>query len=167
MVEPITSAYVELRNGGYYIAKSQVSLASVVHAFRQGASPETILQDFPHIGSLANVYGAITFILENPAVVDLLRARDSLCRQTPSADGFTCNGRVQDRAKRIFTKHANGQRLSLGPDSICRPIDEPCKVIEIGCLNFIFRDSGWLSEDVRGREKRHPDDQYCTSHEVA
>src|SRR5882757_8017525 len=70
MVEPITSAYVELRNGGYYIAKSQVSLASVVHAFRQGASPETILQDFPHIGSLANVYGAITFILENPAVVD-------------------------------------------------------------------------------------------------
>ncbi len=62
--------YVEARNGGYYVAGSGVSLASVVHAFRQGASPETILQDFPHIGSLAKVYGTITFILENPTIIE-------------------------------------------------------------------------------------------------
>jgi uncharacterized protein (DUF433 family) len=64
------SPYIEIRNGGYYVAGSRVSLASVIQAFRQGASPETILQEFPYIGSLSNVYGAIAFILENPTVVD-------------------------------------------------------------------------------------------------
>jgi uncharacterized protein (DUF433 family) len=63
------NAYVESRDGGSYVAGSRVSLASLVHAFRQGASPETILQDFPHIGSLAKVYGAIAFILENPTTI--------------------------------------------------------------------------------------------------
>ncbi|HEX4230359.1 MAG TPA: DUF433 domain-containing protein [Bryobacteraceae bacterium] len=70
MAETIMNAYVEPRNGGYYVAGSRVSLASLVHAFRHGASPETILQDFPHIGSLAKVYGAIAFILENPTMIE-------------------------------------------------------------------------------------------------
>ena len=68
--ETITSSYVELGEGAYYVAGSRVSLASVIEACRQGASPETILQEFPYIGSLATVYGALTFILENPGVVD-------------------------------------------------------------------------------------------------
>lgn len=70
MAEATASPYVEHRNGGYYVSGSGVSLASLIHAFRQGASPETILQDFPQIGSLAKVYGAITFILENPGLVE-------------------------------------------------------------------------------------------------
>ena len=70
MTEKNTSRYVETRDGGYYVTGSRVSLASVIHSFRQGASPETILQDFPYIGSLSNVYGAIAFILENPAAVE-------------------------------------------------------------------------------------------------
>ena len=70
MAEAPSSPYVEPRNGGYYISESGVSLASLIHSFRQGASPEAILQDFPHIGSLAKVYGAITFILENPGLVE-------------------------------------------------------------------------------------------------
>lgn len=70
MAEASASPYVERRNGGYYISGSGVSLASVIHAFWQGASPETILQDFPHIGSLAKVYGTITFILENRELVE-------------------------------------------------------------------------------------------------
>ena len=69
MADVNANPYVEARNGGYYIAGSRVSLASVIQAFRQGASPETILQEFPYIGSLSNIYGAITFILENPTIV--------------------------------------------------------------------------------------------------
>src|SRR3954453_21383556 len=65
------SNYVERRNGGYYIAGSSVSLASVIHSFRQGSSAETILEEFPAIGSLVKVYGAITFVLENPSVVEV------------------------------------------------------------------------------------------------
>ena len=85
MAEAIISPHVELRDGGYYVCGSRVSLASVIHAFRQGASPETILQDFPHIGALAKVYGAITFILENPALVEsYLSEQDRLWNELES-----------------------------------------------------------------------------------
>jgi uncharacterized protein (DUF433 family) len=70
VAKSVRSPYVEVRNGAYYVAGTRVSLASVIHAFRQGASRETILQDFPYLNSLAKVYGAITFIVENPTVVE-------------------------------------------------------------------------------------------------
>ena len=38
--------YVEERNGGYYVAGTRVSLDSVVQGFREGLSPEAILEDF-------------------------------------------------------------------------------------------------------------------------
>jgi hypothetical protein len=34
--------YVEERDGDFYVAGSRVSLASIIHEFRDGASPETI-----------------------------------------------------------------------------------------------------------------------------
>jgi uncharacterized protein (DUF433 family) len=71
------SEYVEQRNGGYYIRGSRVSLDSVVYAFRRGESPETILEHFPAIGSLARVYGAIAFTLDYPQEInDYLAAMD-------------------------------------------------------------------------------------------
>ncbi len=66
----ITSEYVEQRNGGYYVAGSRMSLDSVLYAFRRGEAPETILEHFPAIGSLAKVYGAIAFALDHPQEID-------------------------------------------------------------------------------------------------
>ena len=66
----IKSEYVEQRNGGYYVAGSRVSLDSVVNAFRRDESPETILEHFPAIGSLARVYGAIAFALDHPQEIE-------------------------------------------------------------------------------------------------
>jgi len=62
--------YVEQRNGGYYVAGTRISLDSVVHEFRRGASPESILRGFPLIGSLERVYGAITYYLAHTEQVD-------------------------------------------------------------------------------------------------
>jgi uncharacterized protein (DUF433 family) len=67
---PIDSEYVEQRNDGYYVTGSRVSLDSVLYAFRQGEAPETILEHFPAIGSLAKVYGAIAFALDHPQEID-------------------------------------------------------------------------------------------------
>ena len=64
------SEYIEQRNGGYYVAGSRVSLDSVLIAFRGGEAPETILENFPAIGSLAKVYGAIAFALDHPEEID-------------------------------------------------------------------------------------------------
>jgi uncharacterized protein (DUF433 family) len=62
--------YIEQRNGGFYVTGTRVSLDSVIYQFRQGASPETILNSFPALAPLANVYGAIAFILDNQELIE-------------------------------------------------------------------------------------------------
>jgi len=70
------SEYVEKRDGGFWIAGTRVSLDSLVYAFLNGQTAESIAQCFP-ILRLEQVYGAITFYLANRDVVDrcLQRAR--------------------------------------------------------------------------------------------
>src|SRR5437660_535569 len=54
--------YVEERNGGYYIVGSRVSLASIIYEYRDGATAETVRQNFPTL-SLEQIHGAIAFYL--------------------------------------------------------------------------------------------------------
>lgn len=62
--------HVEIRGGGYYIAGTRIDLDVIAYGFRNGRSPEGLFERFPSVGSLAKVYGAITFILEHPVEVD-------------------------------------------------------------------------------------------------
>ncbi len=79
MEEAPSSQYVEVRNGGYYVAGTRIGLDVVVHEFQSGKSPEAILQSHSSIGSLAKVYGVITFILEHPDRVEVyLKDQDRL-----------------------------------------------------------------------------------------
>jgi uncharacterized protein (DUF433 family) len=66
--------YVEERNGGYYLAGTRVSLDSIVQCFNEGLSPETILGEFETL-TLTQVFGAITFYLENQPAIDTYRVR--------------------------------------------------------------------------------------------
>ena len=68
-----TNEYVEVRNGGYYVAGTRIGLDVVTYDFRRGRSAEAIFEAYPSIGSLPKVYGAITFILEHPAEVEAYR----------------------------------------------------------------------------------------------
>ena len=82
MVSLPANEYVDAREGGYYIAGTRVGLDVLVYDFRGGESPESILQSYPSIGSLAKVYGAITFILEHPEAVEAyLREQDALWQE--------------------------------------------------------------------------------------
>jgi uncharacterized protein (DUF433 family) len=63
------SEYVEERDGGYYVAGVRISLDSLVHAFNEGQSPETILENFPLL-KLSQIYGAIAFYLDHKTEVD-------------------------------------------------------------------------------------------------
>ena len=83
-------SYVEQRNDGYYVAGSRVSLDSVVHAFLQGDSAETIAQSFPVL-NLEQVYGAVAFYLGHRDEVDAYLERageryDELREQARAAD---------------------------------------------------------------------------------
>jgi uncharacterized protein (DUF433 family) len=71
------SEHVERREGVYYIPETRVSLDSIVYAFREGCSPESIREDFEGL-TLARVYGAIAFYLDHQEAVDayLLQRKD-------------------------------------------------------------------------------------------
>ncbi len=63
------SAYIEQRNGGYYVAGTRISLDSVVYSFNEGPFPAAIQEDFLLL-KLSKVYGAIAFYLEPKAEID-------------------------------------------------------------------------------------------------
>lgn len=65
----LTKQYVEQRDEGYWIQGTRISLDSVVYAFLDGESPESIAQNFPLL-SLEQIYGAITFYLANRELID-------------------------------------------------------------------------------------------------
>lgn len=68
-------SYVEYRNEAYWVEGTRISLDSVVYAFRDGLSPESIVQSFPLL-TLEQVYGAITFYLANRTEVDAYLAAE-------------------------------------------------------------------------------------------
>ena len=64
-----SNGYIELRNGGFYVAGTRVSLDSLVYSFKAGDSPETIRQNFSSL-TLEQVYGAMAFYLAHEQEVD-------------------------------------------------------------------------------------------------
>src|SRR2546421_7776186 len=80
-----TNEYVEIRNDGYYVAGTRIGLDVVVYDFRGGRSADAIFEAYPSIGSLAKVYGAITFILEHPKEIEAyLEDQDRIFQQIQS-----------------------------------------------------------------------------------
>ncbi len=62
-------AYVENRDGGFWVSGSRVSLDSIVYAFLTGETAESIVDSFPVL-RLEQVYGAITFYLAHRTEID-------------------------------------------------------------------------------------------------
>jgi uncharacterized protein (DUF433 family) len=56
-------------NGVYRIANTRVMLDSVLAAFHQGHSPETIRQQYPAL-TLEDVYGSLTYYLAHQEEID-------------------------------------------------------------------------------------------------
>jgi uncharacterized protein (DUF433 family) len=61
--------YVTQVDGAYRITGTRVSLDSVVYAFLNGVSPESIVDSFPAL-TLEQVYGAIAYYLAHQAEID-------------------------------------------------------------------------------------------------
>src|SRR5438552_9841720 len=65
----MSMTYVERLDGHYTVARTRVSLDSIVYAFVSGQSAESIAQAFPVL-TLEQVYGAITFYLAHREELD-------------------------------------------------------------------------------------------------
>ena len=66
----MTHEYVEQHDAGYWVAGTRVSLDSVVLAFLDGLSPETIVAECFPVLTLEQVYGAIAYYLAHRDEVD-------------------------------------------------------------------------------------------------
>jgi uncharacterized protein (DUF433 family) len=101
--------YAEERNGGYYVAGTRVSLDSIVQCFNEGLSPEAILGEFETL-TLAQVFGAITYYLENQPAIDSYRMRqmqrfEALCRSAnPLPPGL--RQRLDSAREQIHSTHS-------------------------------------------------------------
>ncbi len=72
---PTTRSYVRIdEHGVMRVGETRVMLDSVVAAFQQGHSPETIQQEYPAL-TLEQVYGATAYYLANREEVDRYLAR--------------------------------------------------------------------------------------------
>jgi uncharacterized protein (DUF433 family) len=66
----MNTPYIEQKEGIYRVVGTRVSLDSVVAAFSQGLSPESIAAEcFPSL-ALEQVYGAIAYYLGHRAEID-------------------------------------------------------------------------------------------------
>lgn len=69
-----TARYVERRDDTFRIAGTRVSLDSVVYAFLDGQTAESIAQSFPVL-TLEQVYGAIAYYLAHRAEIEAYQAQ--------------------------------------------------------------------------------------------
>ena len=81
--------YVEPHDEGYWITDTRVSLDSVVYAFLEGLSPESIVDSFDTL-TLEEVYGAMAFYLGHRDVIDAYLKQsevqfDEICRRARAA----------------------------------------------------------------------------------
>jgi uncharacterized protein (DUF433 family) len=101
------SPYIEERDGAVRIAGSRVSLASVVIGFQEGESPERIVQSFPTL-TLAQVYGAIAYYLENEKLINdyIAEIQDEFERSVPplSQSNPELFGRLQAAREKMSSK---------------------------------------------------------------
>ena len=68
----------EDKTGAIRVGKSRVLLEMVVHAFQDGASPETIINNYSTL-SLSEVYSTIAYYLKNKDLVEeYLQQREEL-----------------------------------------------------------------------------------------
>ncbi len=64
-------------DGSIRVGQTRVLLEIVIHAFQNGASPETIVQQYPAL-KLPDVYGVIAYYLRHRAEIDTYLAERDL-----------------------------------------------------------------------------------------
>jgi uncharacterized protein (DUF433 family) len=103
----MTREYVELRDGGFYLSGSRVSLASIIYEYREGAAAETIRQNFPTL-SLEQIHGAIAYYLghreEAEAYLHELDGKWDALERATEASGADIRQRLEEGRRRLLTK---------------------------------------------------------------
>ena len=97
-----TPTYVDKVGDGFRITGTRIGLESVVYAYLNGQSAESIQDDFPSV-SLEVIHGAIAFYLHNRDDVDRylsqLQTRMDAVRRTSEAQNSALLARLRDERR--------------------------------------------------------------------
>jgi hypothetical protein len=88
--------YVIKNENGYRLVGSRVSLDSIVYDWRNGLSPESIVENFRTL-TLEQVYGAITYYLAHQAEVDTHLQQQREKFETLSAQARTAHSALYEK----------------------------------------------------------------------
>src|SRR5437016_4496271 len=80
--EPIEVPLRMDEHGAIRVGNTRILLDLVIHRFKEGASPEGIVDSFDTL-SLADVYTVLSYYLRNPVPID-----EYLCRREKEADNL-------------------------------------------------------------------------------
>jgi len=109
MAISMQSEYVDVRDGGYYVTGSRVSLASIVYEYRDGAAPEAIQLNFPSL-SLEQIHGSIAFYLGHRQEVEIylrgLENRWDQMERSAKPANPQLQHRLEEARKRLLAKEA-------------------------------------------------------------
>jgi uncharacterized protein (DUF433 family) len=99
--------YVELRDGGYFISGTRVSLDSIIYSFLRGESPDSIADSFPAL-TLEEIFGALSFYLAEREAIDKYLS-----------DGKQEFDRLREQSRRanpaLYAKLAEARRGAYSP----------------------------------------------------
>jgi uncharacterized protein (DUF433 family) len=118
--ETISTPLVVTELGTIRIKGSRVSLDSIVHHFKLGATAEQIVQSFPSL-SLGDIYSSIGYYLTHrPEIEEYLQrqetAADALQEQTESSPSYQAE--IAELRARILGRwsvaHENGDAKQIG-----------------------------------------------------
>jgi len=93
-------SYIEQREGVYRVAGTRVSLDSIVYAFLEGHTAESIQQSFPTL-TLEQVYGAITYYLAHREGIDTYLQEQAAAFETFKETLRRSNPRIAQRIAEI------------------------------------------------------------------
>jgi uncharacterized protein (DUF433 family) len=100
--------YVRIdEHGVLRVGNTRVMLDSVVAAFEQGHSPETIQQQFPDL-SLEEVYGATTYYLAHHDEVQTYLQRQEALWKTSQAEAEARSSLVVKRLRALKASDVSG-----------------------------------------------------------
>jgi uncharacterized protein (DUF433 family) len=111
-MDPLSVPLHEGPPGAYRVGQSRVLLETVIHAYRQGETPEGIVGAFPAL-QLADVYAVLAYYLTHRAEVDRHVAEvesraESLRRQIEDRQGPRV-GRAELERRRALMEQGRAQ----------------------------------------------------------
>jgi len=100
----MSKLYVTKAEDTYRVAGTRVSLDSLVYLYREGISPEGMVESYPAL-TLEQVHGALAYYLANQKEIDLYLAKADAIAETHHQESRRSNAELIAKLRRM--RHAN------------------------------------------------------------